>query len=50
MISDYAQIFPRHCDENEALLADEFAAADPDGSGMVSFTEFVAYYERLEVP
>ena len=43
------QIFPRHCEENEALIDEEFAAADTDGSGKISFAEFVAYYERLKV-
>lgn len=40
-------IFPDHCDENDAAVATEFAAADTDGSSGISFTEFCAYYERL---
>jgi hypothetical protein len=41
------QIFPDRCEENEAAVATEFAAADTDGSAGVSFTEFCAYYDRL---
>jgi Ca2+-binding EF-hand superfamily protein len=41
-------IFPERCDENEARLGDEFAAADADGGGGISFAEFCRYFDRLK--
>ena len=40
------QCFPTRA-EDAAALAAEFAAADADGSGGVSFDEFVEYHNAL---
>ena len=41
------QIFPEHCEELEEMFEEEFAAADTDHSGTISFKEFCAYYDQL---
>ena len=41
-------LFPEHCDDNEAHVAEEFASADLDASDGISFPEFVMYYQRLQ--
>jgi len=41
-------VFPEHCDENEAHLEDEFSRADRDASAGVSFGEFCDYYDHLK--
>ena len=40
-------IFPDHCEENEAHLVEEFKCADADSGGGISFAEFCEYYDRL---
>ena len=44
----FAQVFPEHCDDNERIVAAEFAMADVDGSDGISYPEFVLYYQRLK--
>merc|ERR1719473_2162873 len=41
------QTFPENCDDNEALVEREFAAADADGSRTGDFEEVKRYHERL---
>eukprot|EP00929_Paragymnodinium_shiwhaense_P020800 TRINITY_DN13744_c0_g1_i2.p1 TRINITY_DN13744_c0_g1~~TRINITY_DN13744_c0_g1_i2.p1 ORF type:complete len:519 (-),score=136.25 TRINITY_DN13744_c0_g1_i2:226-1782(-) len=41
-------VFPDHCEENEAHVTAEFSACDDDGSNGIDFMEFLAYYERLK--
>lgn len=42
------QVFPEYCEENEARAVEQFAEADSDGSGGISFPEFIAYYDLLK--
>jgi len=42
------QVFPEQCDENEAHVKAEFAAADRDRSKGISFAELKEYYATLE--
>ena len=42
------QVFPEYCEENEARAVEQFEAADSDGSGGISFPEFIAYYDILK--
>lgn len=41
------QIFPEHCDEVDEIFEREWAVADADGSGEVSYDEFCRYFDRL---
>jgi len=41
------QVFPEHCDENERRALEAFPEADTDGSGGISFPEFIAYFDVL---
>ncbi|KAL1519573.1 hypothetical protein AB1Y20_023087 [Prymnesium parvum] len=41
------QVFPKHCDEIDQILKDEFNLADRDHDGGISFPEFCGYYDRL---
>ena len=41
------QIFPEHCNENELRAVEQFPEADTDGSGGISFPEFIAYFDVL---
>jgi Ca2+-binding EF-hand superfamily protein len=41
------QVFPEHCDEIEEIFEREWAIADADGSGSISYNEFCAYFDRL---
>ncbi|KAL3903497.1 MAG: hypothetical protein SGPRY_011651, partial [Prymnesium sp.] len=41
------QVFPKHCDEIDQILNDEFEIADRDHSGSISFPEFCGYYDHL---
>ena len=42
------QIFPERCDENEERARELFCSMDTDGSGAISFPEFVAYFDTLK--
>ena len=42
------QIFPEHCDENEERCVEQFKALDADGSGGITFPEFIAHYDALK--
>lgn len=41
------QVFPERCEENERRAINEFPEADTDGSGGISFPEFIAYFDVL---
>eukprot|EP00928_Gymnodinium_smaydae_P086709 TRINITY_DN71154_c0_g1_i1.p1 TRINITY_DN71154_c0_g1~~TRINITY_DN71154_c0_g1_i1.p1 ORF type:complete len:535 (-),score=55.37 TRINITY_DN71154_c0_g1_i1:204-1781(-) len=41
-------LFPEHCEENREHLEVEFAACDTANSEVISFSEFLAYYECLK--
>ena len=41
------QLFPANCDDNEAYVDREFAAADADRSRTLSFVEFERYYPQV---
>ncbi|KAJ1630555.1 hypothetical protein T492DRAFT_906701 [Pavlovales sp. CCMP2436] len=42
------QIYPEHCDDIDEIFEREWAIADADGSGDISYDEFCKYFDRLK--